>query len=268
MNFKHALVTGASSGIGEAIARRLAREGVHLTLAARRIERLETLAQDLSDTTCFVRPTDLSDLDQCAALFEDAVAALGPIDLLVNNAGVQYVEPMVGVSAERSERLFDVDLHAPMRLMNLVIGDLLEREAEGAVVNIASLAALVHTPGMGHYNAAKAALAAASETMRAEVEHLGVHVLTVYPGPVHSEMEAAARDAYGDGAAAANSLPTGSPDVLANKIHGCLKKRRARLVYPSSYAALRHTRPLAQWVTERGTSTSVRDMLAKFTSES
>ena len=266
MTFRHALVTGASSGIGEAIARRLARDGVHVTLAARRKERLDALAADLdASTTTFVRPTDLSDLSECAALHAAAVDALGPVDLLINNAGVQYVEPMVGVSSERSERLFNVDLHAPMRLMNLVVGDLIEREAPGAVVNIASLAALIHTPGMGHYNAAKAALAAASETMRAEVEHLNVHVLTVYPGPVSSQMESAAREAYGDDAPA-GILPMGTPDVLADKIHASLMRERPRLVYPASYGALRHTRPFAQWVTERGSATSVRGMLARFTS--
>ncbi len=264
MSFRHALVTGASSGIGEAIARRLARDGVHVTLAARRKERLDALAAEL-DATTLVRPTDLSDLSECAALHAAAVDALGPVDLLVNNAGVQFVEPMVGVSPERSELLFNVDLHAPMRLMNLVVADLLASGSSGAVVNVASLAALIHTPGMGHYNAAKAALAAASETMRAEVEHMNVHVLTVYPGPVSSEMESAAREAYGDDAPA-DILPTGTPDVLADKIHSALAKKTPRLVYPASYGALRHTRPFAQWVTERGSATSVRSMLDRFVS--
>ena len=113
----HALITGASSGIGEAMARHFAAKGWRLTLAARRKEQLDDLAASL-DAEVFVRPTDLSDLSQCERLVKDAVEALGPIDVLINNAGVQYVEPTVGVTPERGELLLNVDLLAPLRLIH------------------------------------------------------------------------------------------------------------------------------------------------------
>lgn len=244
----HALITGASSGIGEALARHFAAKGWRLTLAARRKEQLDALAASL-EVEVFVRPTDLSDLSQCERLVHDAVEALGPIDVLINNAGVQFVEPTVGVTPERGELLLNVDLLAPLRLIHYVLPSMLERRA-GHIVNISSLAGLVFTPGMCHYNAAKAGLGAASESLRVEIKDSGVHVLTVYPGPVHSPMEAAARQAY-EAAAAVERLPTGTAEELSKLIDQAIKGRKERVVYPRVYGVSRHARVLSQWVTDK-----------------
>ena len=255
----HALITGASSGIGDAIARRFARAGWKLTLAARREAELHALAERL-DVETFVRPTDLSDLSQCAALVADAQAALGPIDVLVNNAGVQYVEPAVGVSHARAERLFNVDLLAPIRLIHEVAPAQVERQ-RGIIINIASMAGITTTPGMTHYSAAKAALGAMSEGLRAELAHSGVHVLTVYPGPVHSPMESAARDQLVE-TFTARHTPTGDADELADLIYRAAIRHQPRLIYPRSYGVAWYTRAISQWVTERfapPTAVSQRD---------
>lgn len=251
----HALVTGASSGIGAALATALGARGWRLTLAARRVDRLEALARSIaapgSDprTHPKVRPTDLSDLDACRGLVEDARAAHGPVHLLVNNAGVQYVEATVGVSDDRAERLMAVDLLAPLRLQRLVLDDMLAHD-HGTIVNIASLAGIVPTPGMMHYNAAKSALGAASESLRAELSQTGVHVLTVYPGPVSTDMEAAAVEAYGN-AASARLIPRGTPEGLASQILQAIDRRSPRVVYPRIYGVARWFQPLARWLTER-----------------
>ncbi len=248
MSPKHVVVTGASSGLGAAMARHYARKGYHITLAARREVLLEELAAEL-DTRTFVRPSDLSDLTQCEALINDAVEALGPVDVLINNAGVQYVEPTVGVSPERGERLMTIDLLAPMRLIHHVLPDMLER-GEGSIINIASMAGLIFTPGMCHYNAAKAGLAAASESLRAEIRDSGVHVLTVYPGPVASDMEAAAREQF-EASPIVDKLPTGTPEGLATLVFEAMEKSKERVVYPKVYGLSRLTRSSSQWFTDR-----------------
>ena len=252
----HALITGASSGIGAALAHALGARGWRLTLAARRVERLDEVARSVQrpepgDGAPFVRPTDLSDLSQCAALVADARAAHGPVHLLVNNAGVQYVEPTAGVTDDRAERLMTVDLLAPLRLQRMVLSDMLAHD-HGTIVNIASLAGIVPTPGMMHYNAAKSALGAASESLRAELSGTGVHVLTVYPGPVSTEMEAAAVAAYGN-AAAARLIPRGTPKELAQRILSAMDRRAPRVVYPRVYGVARWLQPFARWITEHTT---------------
>lgn len=245
---KHVMITGASSGLGEAMARHYATQGYTITLAARRQALLEELAGSL-DVETFVRPSDLSDLSQCEALISDAEAALGPVDVLINNAGVQYVEPTVGVTPERGERLLTIDLLAPLRLIHHVLPGMIER-GEGHIINVASMAGLIFTPGMCHYNAAKAGLAAASESLRAEIRGSGVHVLTVYPGPVASDMEAAAREQF-ETSSIVDKLPTGTPEGLAALVFDAMHKHKERVVYPKVYGLSRFTRSSSQWFTDR-----------------
>jgi short-subunit dehydrogenase len=116
----------------------------------------------------------------------------------------------------------------------------------GAIVDIASMAALAPTPGMFFYNAAKAGLAAASEGLRAEMKPHGIHVVTVYPGPVTSELEAAGRAAYED-RATLRHVPTGSPEVLARMIADAVAKRKPRVVYPRVYGVSRHFPNATRW---------------------
>lgn len=246
----HALITGASSGIGEAIAREFAAHGVDVSLVARRENNLRELTRELTVKT-FVRPADLSQPPVCQDVINDCVAALGPIDILVNNAGIQYVEPAIDVSIERMRMLFEVDLLSPLALIQHVLPSMLKRRA-GHIVNISSMAGIVHTPGMCFYNGAKAGLAGCSESLRVEVEPAGVHVLTVYPGPIHTPMEDEARAAF-EPSLSEKALPTGDANVLAQKIYKGLGKRQERIVYPASYAVTRYARVSSQWFTDRFT---------------
>ena len=241
----HVVVTGASSGIGEAIAREyLRRPGAKVTLIARRRDRLDKLAEGNEGRTHVVQ-ADLGNPEVAFSWLDAAEEAMGPIDVLVNNAGVQIVKSVLDTSWEDGERLLELDLHTPLRLTQLVLKRMVPRKS-GTIVDIASMAALGPTPGMFFYNAAKAGLAAASEGLRAEMKPYGVHVVTVYPGPVTSDMEAAGRAAYTE-TAATKYTPTGTPEVLARMIATAVDRKRARVIYPRMYGLSRHFPNITRW---------------------
>jgi short-subunit dehydrogenase len=240
----HVVVTGASSGIGEAIAREYLNRGAKVTLIARRRDRLDKLAEG-NPGRAHVVQADLGNPDVAFAWIDAAEEAMGPIDVLVNNAGVQIVRSVLETTWEEGEKLLVLDLHTPLRLTQLVLKRMVPRKS-GTIVDIASMAALGPTPGMFFYNAAKAGLAAASEGLRAEMKPHGIHVVTVYPGPVTSDMEAAGRAAYHE-TAATKYTPTGAPDVLARMIAQAVAKKRDRVVYPRLYALSRHFPNATRW---------------------
>ncbi len=240
----HVVVTGASSGIGEAIAREYFARGARVTLVARRKEHLDRIASagtERSHVVC----ADLADAGAAWTWIDEAEKALGPIDILVNNAGVQIVKHVSETDWADAERLLRLDLHVPLRLTALVLKRMIPRQT-GTIVDIASMAALAPTPGMYFYNAAKGGLAAASEGLRAEVKPHGIHVVTVYPGPVTSELEAAGRAAFEDRATTRN-VPTGTPEVLARLVADAVAKKKPRVVYPRMYGFARHFPNATRW---------------------
>jgi short-subunit dehydrogenase len=240
----HVVVTGASSGIGEAIAREYLARGARVTLVARRREHLERIAA-AGTGRAHVVCMDLADANAAWTWVDEAEEALGPIDVLVNNAGVQIVKSAAETDWSDAERLLRLDLHVPLRLTTMVLKRMIPRRS-GTIVDIASLAALAPTPGMFFYNAAKGGLAAASEGLRGEVKRHGIHVVTVYPGPVTSELEAAGRAAFQDGPTVRN-VPTGSPEVLARMIADAIAKKKPRVIYPRMYGITRHLPNMTRW---------------------
>lgn len=240
----HVVVTGASSGIGEAIAREYLARGDSVTLVARRKEHLERIAAAGAGRTRVV-VADLADEAAAWGWLDEAEQALGPVDVLVNNAGVQIVKRAIDTDWAEAERLLRLDLLVPLRLTTLMLRRMIPRKA-GTIVDVASMAGIAPTPGMFFYNAAKGGLAAASEGLRSEVKEHGIHVVTVYPGPVTSELEAAGRAAYEDRATTRN-VPTGSPEVLARLVARAVAKRRPRVIYPRIYALARHFPNLTRW---------------------
>jgi short-subunit dehydrogenase len=241
----HVVVTGASSGIGEAIAREYLARGANVTLLARRRDLLERIAAAGAGRTHIVA-ADLADVGATWSWLDEAEAALGPIDVLVNNAGIQIVKHATETDWAQVERLLHLDLHVPLRLTTMALRRMIPR-GTGTIVDIASMAALAPTPGMYFYNAAKGGLAAASEGLRSEVKKHGIHVVTVYPGPVTSELEAAGRAAYEDHVATRN-VPTGTPEVLARMIADAVKNKRPRVIYPRLYGLARHFPNMTRWM--------------------
>ena len=246
LNGEHAVITGASAGIGAAIARELWRRGARVTLVARRASALEALAEELGDRA-LVLPADL--VDDATGWLERAETAHGPVGVLVNNAGVQVIAPSEGVDVERGERSLALNLEVPLRLTRAVLPSMLSR-GRGAIVNVASMAALAPTPGMTYYNAGKAGLDAASEAMRGELRGRGPNVVTVYPGIIETDMGRAGLAAY-EASAGLNLQPRGDVGVLARRIADAVERDRARVVYPRIYGLARWFPTITRWVMDR-----------------
>lgn len=178
-----ALVTGGSSGIGLAIARMLREEGYALTLAARKLERLEEAAAELEATAVSV---DVRDEEACAALVVTHLETHGGLDVLVNSAGVG-VAGRIGDMAAKS---FDLQQTVNLRGAFLVTREALPalRESRGYVVNLASIAGTIPTPGLAVYGAAKAALISLSRSLAREEADAGVRVTALCPAFVDTPM--------------------------------------------------------------------------------
>jgi short-subunit dehydrogenase len=179
------LLTGASSGIGRALALRLAERGARLVLASRNRERLEDLAHAVRQRggEAVVAPADVADAAQRAALVTTAAAAFGGLDVLVNNAGVGAIGWFAEASAERLRRLFEVNFFAAVELTRLALPHL-RRGRDPMIVNVSSVVGRRGVPGISEYCATKFALTGWSESLRAELAREGIHVLVVSPGGI------------------------------------------------------------------------------------
>ena len=182
-----ALITGASSGIGEAIARELAQRGHGVTLVARRADKLENLAVELRSTgvQAHVLVADLSDRDARAAL-PDRIAELGlTTDILINNAGFSTMGPVAKSDPLAEMDMIEVDVMAVADLCSRFLPSMVER-GRGAVLNVASTGAFQPLPGQAAYGAAKAFVLSYSESLSGELRGTGVQVSVLCPGPVET----------------------------------------------------------------------------------
>lgn len=247
----HVVITGASSGIGEALAREYFSRRAKVTLVARRLELMQKLAKE-TDTPTHLVQADLAKREEVTSWVEGAEAALGPIDVLVNNAGVQIVRSFVETPFEEGERLLQIDLVAPLMLSQFVARKMVAR-GTGAIVDVSSMAAIAPTPGMSFYNAAKGGLAAASEALRAELKPFGVHVVTVYPGPVRTPMESAGRGAYESSKVADWLAAPGEAGVLARQVADAVEEKSPRVIYPAVNLLGRHFPGVTRFVLDRFT---------------
>lgn len=230
----HAVVTGAAGAIGAAIAKEmvLRDRGVSLTLIDVAEERASAIARSL-DGDHEALAWDLSDVASLAARVEALVSRRGPIDTLINCAGVMEIRSLAGTPWDVGERLVTIDLMSPLRLMSLVVPDMVARRS-GMIVNVSSMAGVTPLRGCSYYGAAKAGLAMASEIAHLELAPSGVHVVTVYPGPVRSELERRARAQASPGLVA-SLLPTGDAGALASRVMDACERHSPRVVYPALY---------------------------------
>jgi short-subunit dehydrogenase len=225
----NAILTGASKGIGVHIARALAKEGVNLALTARSAGALhEVREQVLSYSVKAVTiPADLSDTEQVTALAAKAENELGPIDILINNAGIETSTPYEEFSPEEIQKMNQVNLTAPMLLTRAVLPGMLER-GHGHIVNISSLAGKTGFPAQTPYAAAKAGLIMFTHSLRVELAGKPVSASVICPGFVaedgmYAKMEKRA------GPAPKLLKPT-TPDKVTAAVIKAIKKDIAELI--------------------------------------
>jgi NADP-dependent 3-hydroxy acid dehydrogenase YdfG len=190
-----ALVTGASSGIGEAAARALSKQGAAVAVAARRIDRLEKLAAEIESKggRALAIEADVTDSAQSTAAVEQTVAKLGRLDILVNNAGVMLLGPITEAPPEEWERMVDLNVKGVLHCAKAALPHLLTAaEAEprrvADLVNISSVAGRKPNVGSGVYNLTKFGVGAFSESLRMELAKRHVRVSLVEPGFVETEL--------------------------------------------------------------------------------
>lgn len=246
---KHILVTGAGGSIGAALCRRFAEAFPSASFSltdvdASATEAVRGLPRNTARTSC-----DLSNPDNCVDLVEAACEQHGPIDLLVNCAGIMEMRRFTGTSWALGQKLLNIDLVSPLRLMNLVVPGMVEH-GSGGVINVSSMAGIMPLRGCSYYGGAKAGLAMASENARLELEGTGVRIVTVYPGPVRSELERNARSQVKD-SRIAHIMPTGCPDVLSQLVVRAYRKNSARVMYPKVYGLASRAHGVATWITSR-----------------
>jgi NADP-dependent 3-hydroxy acid dehydrogenase YdfG len=195
LNGTVALVTGASSGIGEATAVALAQQGAAVAIVARRKDRIEALASRIGDAggTALAIEADVSSQEQAQALVERTVSELGRLDTLINNAGVMLLGPAVDAPLEEWDRMIAVNVQGLLYCAHAAVPHLLRAAEDGPrkvadMVNISSVAGRVARSGSGVYNLTKHGVGAFSESLRQEVARRHVRVSLVEPGAVATEL--------------------------------------------------------------------------------
>ena len=183
---KSALVTGASGGIGGAIARTLHAAGASVGLSGTRQAPLEALGADLGERA-FVLPCNLTDPDAVNALPKQAAAAMGAVDILVNNAGITRDQVFMRMSDDDWQAVLDVNLTATMRLCRGVIRPMMKARW-GRIVNIASIVGATGNPGQANYAASKAGMVAMTKSIAYEVASRGITANCIAPGLIATQM--------------------------------------------------------------------------------
>jgi NADP-dependent 3-hydroxy acid dehydrogenase YdfG len=196
-----ALVTGASSGIGEATAQALAEQGAAVAVVARRADRLRRVADDIEvkGGTALVLQTDVTDQEQVNSAVERTVGELGRLDIVVNNAGLALLGPIVGAPTEEWDRMVALNVQGLLYVTNAALPHLLRAADDNPrhvadLVNISSVAGRRASPGAGVYDLTKFGVAGFSESLRAEIGKRHVRVAVVEPGVVRTELASHVRE--------------------------------------------------------------------------
>jgi NADP-dependent 3-hydroxy acid dehydrogenase YdfG len=193
---KIVLITGASSGIGEATARLLAQQGATVVLGARRIDRLQALVTEIQAVggTAMALALDVTDRAQTADFVQRAVETYGRVDVIINNAGVMPLSPLASLKLDEWDRMIDVNIRGVLHGIAAVLPQM-QAQGYGQVINIASIGAHAVSPTAAVYCATKYAVWAISEGLRQESP--AIRVTTISPGVTTSELADSISDAQG-----------------------------------------------------------------------
>jgi short-subunit dehydrogenase len=239
------VITGASSGIGEATARHLGQLGHKLVLAARRVERLEQVRAELrGKAEVLVTRTDVAHPGAMETLAEQTVARFGAIDIWINNAGIGHEPIWWEGTPESIERVVAVNLTAPMLGAHTALRHMLPR-GRGHIINVGSVAG--HIGSSGIYSGTKFGLRGHTEALRREVRALGISVSLVSPGFIRTEMT--------------QKVPMRMPsaDVIARAIARLITRPRSEVVVPGWYRLLIGASILFPWLVEWAISRWMKD---------
>ena len=226
---KVAIVTGASSGIGLATARRLAMCGARVVMAARSIDRLQELEQELSGITeVLAVKTDVSKEEDCRNLIERTVERFGQIDILINNAGISMRALFKDMSLDVMRQLMDVNFYGTVYCTKFALPYILEKK--GSIVGVISTAGYKGLPARTGYSASKFAINGFLDTLRCEHLYDGLHVMIFAPGFTSSEIRKKALSADGSqqGETPRNEDGMMSADKVACIMLRCIRKRKWR----------------------------------------
>lgn len=241
---KVALITGASSGIGAALARELSQRGAKLGLVARRGELLSALAATLPGPSA-IAPADVGDRQAISAAVAEIRRSLGPIDLAVANAGLSHPTRLRPINHEQIEEVIRVNLLGVIHTLSAVLPEMLERK-QGHLAAVSSLAAYKGLPGAAAYCASKAGVNKFLEGLRIQLRPHGVAVTLICPGFVDTPLVTGQK-----------SLPLLlSPDQAARRMADALARRRKVYNFPWPMMMLMR---LAQWVPDRWLARRMRD---------
>lgn len=230
MKDKVVIITGASSGIGEALARKFAAGGSLLVVAARRIDRLTALKEELRGTEVLVVQADVTDAGDCENLVNAAVERFGRIDILINNAGISMRSIFEEVELDVIRRVMDVNFWGTVYCTKFALPHLLQ--AKGSVVGVISVAGHVGLPGRTGYAASKFAVRGFLDTLRIENLNKGLHVLVAAPGFTASEVRLSALNAKGlqQGESPRDEGKMMSAETCADHIYTAVRKRKRELI--------------------------------------
>jgi 3-oxoacyl-[acyl-carrier protein] reductase len=228
---RKALVTGATGGLGQAIARALHAQGATVALSGTRPQALEALAAELGERASPVA-ADLADKDSVEGLVPAAEAAIGPLDILVNNAGITRDNLFMRMKDEEWEQVLAVNLTAAFRLSRAAVKGMMRRRF-GRIVNIGSVVGSTGNPGQGNYAAAKAGLVGLTKALAAEVASRGITVNCIAPGFISSPMTDALSEKQREGILA--RVPAGRLGEGAEVAAACLYLASAEAGYVTGH---------------------------------
>ena len=230
MKNKVVVITGASSGIGRALAFECASKGAKLSLGARRTELLEELKNQLPDTEILISKTDVSSELDCKLLIEETVKRFGRIDVLINNAGISMRALFEEVDLKVIKQLMDVNFYGTVFCSKYALPYLLE--TKGSLVGVISIAGYVGLPGRTGYSASKFAIRGFLDTIRIENLKKGLHVLVAAPGFTASEVRKVALTGNGtqQGETPRNEEKMMSSEECARHIVKAIEKRKRELI--------------------------------------
>ncbi|GET22542.1 SDR family oxidoreductase [Prolixibacter denitrificans] len=230
MKNKVVIITGASSGIGRALAVEFASRGAKLVLGARRTDRLQELEQELPGTEILSVKTDVSVEEECKNLIKQAVSRFGHIDILINNAGISMRANFQDMDLEVMHKVMDVNFYGTVYCTKYALPYLLE--SKGSLVGVISIAGHVGLPGRTAYSASKFAVRGFLDTVRIENLKKGLHVLVAAPGFTASEVRKSALTANGT---AQGETPRKEEKMMTSEecalhIANAVKKRKRQLI--------------------------------------